>query len=159
MKRKSFSGLFMVVLALVLGSTLASAEKGGVGTGMVTSGLDDQAEVAITVYNVNLGLVKDQRTINLPVGKIERQVCNLSSDVNVATVPDLWTLTRTLPCRFPNVDFLDYSIVIDFHPHTGVAVVSHGTIQGRRRRDCEVKPVGCASILLNRRAKASTLNG
>jgi hypothetical protein len=42
-----------------------SAEKKEVKTGTASSTLEDQTGVALTIYNVNLGLVKDQRQIKL----------------------------------------------------------------------------------------------
>jgi hypothetical protein len=46
----------------------SSAEKKNIPSGTAASTLDDQTGVALTIYNVNLGLVKDQRQIKLFTG-------------------------------------------------------------------------------------------
>jgi hypothetical protein len=46
----------------------SSAEKKNIPSGTAGSTLDDQTGVALTIYNVNLGLVKDQRRIKLFTG-------------------------------------------------------------------------------------------
>ena len=48
---------------------------------LLSSNLDDQTGVAVTVYNVNLGLVKDQRQIKLPKGKGELRFMDVASKI------------------------------------------------------------------------------
>ena len=61
--------LFTVLAVLCLvgagDGSVSSAEKKEARNGSATSTLDDQTGVALTIYNVNLGLVKDQRAIKL----------------------------------------------------------------------------------------------
>lgn len=60
--------LTAILLICVGNSAVAFAERNEAGQGVVSSGFEDQTGVAVTIYNVNLGLVKDQREIRLPRG-------------------------------------------------------------------------------------------
>jgi len=62
MCNRYFTG--MALLALLLFTGLAIA-----GSGEKVSTLADQKEVAVTIYNENLALVKDKRTLTLPKGE------------------------------------------------------------------------------------------
>ena len=59
MKMK-FGYVFLAVLTCLVG-TAFGAEKTASKTESLSSSLADQSNVAVTIYNVNLGLVKDQR--------------------------------------------------------------------------------------------------
>ena len=50
------------------------------------STLDDQRNVAITVYNSNLGLVKDTRTLKLPRGTSQLRFMDVAQQINPTTV-------------------------------------------------------------------------
>lgn len=52
----------------------------------LTSTLADQTGVAVTVYNVNLGLVKDRRKIQLPQGMEELRFMDVASQIIPASV-------------------------------------------------------------------------
>lgn len=52
----------------------------------VTSTLADQSQVALTIYNSNLGLVKDVREIELPEGENELQFMDVASQIMPTTV-------------------------------------------------------------------------
>jgi len=62
MYSRYFSGMVMLVLLLSAASVLAAPPE-------KVSTLADQKEVAVTIYNENLALVKDKRTIALPTGE------------------------------------------------------------------------------------------
>jgi hypothetical protein len=47
----------------------------------LTTGIEDQTGVAITIYNINLGLVKDQRNIKLPEGINELRFMDVASKI------------------------------------------------------------------------------
>ncbi|MCX5718351.1 MAG: hypothetical protein NT055_00030, partial [Nitrospirae bacterium] len=47
----------------------------------LSTGLEDQTGVALTIYNVNLGLVKDQREINLSKGTGELRFMDVASQI------------------------------------------------------------------------------
>jgi hypothetical protein len=51
-----------------------------------TSTLDDQTELALTVYNSNIALVRDVRTLQLPGGTFDLQFMDIAATVNPATV-------------------------------------------------------------------------
>ena len=62
--------------------TAESKEKAGA----ITTGLEDQTAVAVTIYNVNLGLVKDQRQIRLQKGEGEVRFMDVASQIIPASV-------------------------------------------------------------------------
>src|SRR4030095_12506328 len=94
------SGLHMRARLWLLGAVLAVA--GVVVPGMTTnptasaathsapaegsSPLDDQTELALTVYNSNIALVRDVRTLQLPRGTFDLQFMDIAATVNPATV-------------------------------------------------------------------------
>jgi hypothetical protein len=51
-----------------------------------TSTLDDQSELAVTVYNSDLALVRDVRTLQLPRGTFDLKFMDIAATVNPATV-------------------------------------------------------------------------
>src|SRR6188508_2091703 len=51
-----------------------------------TSTLDDQTELALTVYNSNIALVRDVRTLQLPRGTFDLSFMDIAATVNPATV-------------------------------------------------------------------------
>lgn len=53
---------------------------------IVSSGLTDQTGMAITIYNVNLGLVKDQRTISLAKGTGNLRFMDVAAQIIPASV-------------------------------------------------------------------------
>ena len=88
------SRLLLAVLALVVAGavaiprrppTTASAAESPLA-GQPTSTLDDQAELALTVYNSDLALVRDVRTIRLPRGEFDLRFMDIAATVNPATV-------------------------------------------------------------------------
>jgi hypothetical protein len=66
--RKKYSVILAALFLTVFGLTPAYAGRDGKDQGMLSSGVEDQTGVAITIYNVNLGLVKDEREIKIPKG-------------------------------------------------------------------------------------------
>ena len=79
--------LLAVVLLLGTGyGTMAGAESNDTKTGVVSTGLEDQIGVAVTIYNVNLGLVKDQRKIHLFQGTGEVRFMDVASQIIPASV-------------------------------------------------------------------------
>ena len=57
------------------------AEKDEQKIEKLSTNSDDQTSLSITVYNVNLGLVKDQRSLRLPKGIIELKFMDVASQV------------------------------------------------------------------------------
>jgi hypothetical protein len=54
--------------------------------GQDTSTLDDQTELALTVYNSDLALVRDVRNVQLPRGSFDLRFMDIAATVNPATV-------------------------------------------------------------------------
>ena len=90
------SGLSAVVLAAGGAALLAGgrqdasarqAQKESVqATGDAASSLADQTELAVTVYNSNIALVRDVRQLNLPSGAFRLKFMDIAATVNPATV-------------------------------------------------------------------------
>lgn len=79
MKRK-FGYVFFAVIICLMG-VASGAERSASKTESLSSSLEDQSSVAVTIYNVNLGLVKDQRSINLPKGLRELKFMDVASQI------------------------------------------------------------------------------
>ena len=56
------------------------------GAGQGSSTLDDQVELAVTVYNSDIALVRDVRDLQLPRGTSDLQFMDIAATVNPATV-------------------------------------------------------------------------
>lgn len=61
--------------------TVAGTEKDLSVSETASTGIDDQTGVAVTIYNVNLGLIKDQRTISLRKGSSELRFMDVASQI------------------------------------------------------------------------------
>jgi hypothetical protein len=78
-------------LLLVLGAIAgAYRESGAVAAeapvAQPTSTVDDQQELSLTVYNSDLALVRDVRTLQLPRGEFDLRFMDIAATVNPATV-------------------------------------------------------------------------
>jgi hypothetical protein len=79
------------VLALAVGvaqhhASRALAAAPAAAGGQDTSTLDDQSELALTVYNSDLALVRDVRALELPRGTFDLKFMDIAATVNPATV-------------------------------------------------------------------------
>jgi hypothetical protein len=84
-KRDLFVAVVGIILITVFG-TMAEADSGDKKNGILSTGLEDQFGIAITIYNVNLGLVKDQREIKLNKGTGELRFMDVASQIIPASV-------------------------------------------------------------------------
>src|SRR6187399_402592 len=80
----AFTGLFFIVPGrfqpgIAPDTPLAAPQNG-------TTTLDDQAELALTVYNSNIALVRDVRNITLASGGSDLHFMDIAATVNPATV-------------------------------------------------------------------------
>ncbi len=67
--------------------TEPAVQTGGQTAGQPgTSTIEDQKSVAITVYNSNLGLVKDTRTLRLPRGTSQLRFMDVAQQINATSV-------------------------------------------------------------------------
>ena len=87
MRVKYFLTALAVVFLVGIGYCAASsAEKKETKNGAAASTLDDQTGVALTIYNVNLGLVKDQRQIKLFKGIGDLRFMDVSAQIMPTSV-------------------------------------------------------------------------
>lgn len=70
---------FLLFLSLFL-VPVANATQNAIST------IDDQKKMAVTIYNSNLGLVKDTRELKLPRGVSNLQFMDVAQQINPATV-------------------------------------------------------------------------
>lgn len=75
-----YPGMTAVLFLVIFFSATAYPESRDKGAGL-SSGLEDQTAVAVTIYNVNLGLVKDLRKIAIPTGKSEIRFMDVASQI------------------------------------------------------------------------------
>ena len=68
---------FAVTVLLFIAVTCGAAE--------IVSTLDDQQEVAVTIYNEDLALVRDQRQVTLPVGSVDLALREVSAGIRPET--------------------------------------------------------------------------
>jgi len=79
---KYFLTVLAVLFLVVIGyCPVSSAEKKETKNGTAASTSDDQTGVALTIYNVNLGLVKDQRRIKLFKGTGDLRFIDVSAQI------------------------------------------------------------------------------
>lgn len=78
---KKFFYIFVIVFYLfIIGNTSAVIAENR-KSDILSSGLKDQTGIAITIYNVNLGLVKDQRELNIQSGSSELRFMDVASKI------------------------------------------------------------------------------
>ncbi|HEY6290550.1 MAG TPA: DUF4139 domain-containing protein [Terriglobia bacterium] len=79
--------IFMfAALALISMAAEARGQSNPAATATVTSTLNDQKEMAVTVYNQNRALVRDVRRIDLPAGELDLRFMDIAAKINPATV-------------------------------------------------------------------------
>ena len=77
---------FLSSLCLLTLSVFLTAQLPAAGADTLTSTLADQSHVALTIYNSNLGLVKDIRTITVAEGENELRFMDVASQIMPTTV-------------------------------------------------------------------------
>jgi hypothetical protein len=85
------AGLAALLLALPFLYRSASAQSVGqaaaqTADGTVTTTLTDQTDLAVTVYNSNIALVRDVRQLTLPAGESRLRFMDIAASINPATV-------------------------------------------------------------------------
>src|SRR5262245_15561286 len=73
-------------VARVPAAALAPALEAASGIAQPSSTLDDQVELAVTVYNSDIALVRDVRNLLLPQGNFDLRYMDIAATVNPATV-------------------------------------------------------------------------
>jgi hypothetical protein len=87
----SATGFALLLTALLLSRRPASANSAGqapaqAADGNITTTLTDQTDLALTVYNSNLSLVRDVRQLTLPSGDSLLRFMDIAASINPATV-------------------------------------------------------------------------
>jgi hypothetical protein len=77
---------FAVIAGALFSHQLVPAAQAGRSPGPNTTTLDDQVELAVTVYNSDIALVRDVRNLQLPQGRSDLQFMDIAATVNPATV-------------------------------------------------------------------------
>jgi hypothetical protein len=75
-----------VIAGVLFSHQLVPAAQAGRSPGPNTTTLDDQVELAVTVYNSDIALVRDVRNLQLPQGRFDLQFVDIAATVNPATV-------------------------------------------------------------------------
>src|SRR5512132_3183205 len=76
-----FIKILLALAIVVTGTTAASAQ-----TSEQTTTARDRQSVNITVYNSNLGLVRETRRLNLPAGRIALRFADVTAQIRPETV-------------------------------------------------------------------------
>ena len=71
------------ILCLIILFLLSGAEAWGI---MARTTADDQTGMEVTVYNSNLGLIKDTRKVTIPRGEVELRFTDVASQIMPVTV-------------------------------------------------------------------------
>ena len=79
--RKLVMIFFVLTFSLTLCRGMAEEGKSYIAADEVQSGLEDQSGMALTVYNVNLGLVKDIRDIQLGTGISQLRFMDVAAQI------------------------------------------------------------------------------
>jgi hypothetical protein len=85
------AGFTVILLTLPFFYRSASAQSAPevpaqAADGSITTTLADQSDLALTVYNSNLSLVRDVRRLTLPAGEIKLRFMDIAASINPATV-------------------------------------------------------------------------
>ena len=78
--------LFLRILCILTLSIFCTLQLPSAVAETLTSTLADQSKVALTIYNSNLGLVKDTRTITVAEGENELRFMDVASQIMPTTV-------------------------------------------------------------------------
>jgi hypothetical protein len=86
MRRPVTVALFIAFLPIAYAARPAHKAKSDPLPLQHTSTLEDQTDLALTVYNADLALVRDVRNVRLPSGGFDLQFMDIAATVNPATV-------------------------------------------------------------------------
>ena len=90
MRRSALIAFGILALVITVPATSLRAtrahEEGTAGDTTTAATLANQVELAVTVYNSNIALVRDVRQLTIPTGQTEVQLEDIAATVNAATV-------------------------------------------------------------------------
>ncbi|MBF0552687.1 MAG: DUF4139 domain-containing protein, partial [Deltaproteobacteria bacterium] len=76
----SLINLMMILVVVLFFCPLAGAEP------TITSTSQEQRNLALTIYNTDLALIKDTRTVNLPQGTLEMRFMDVAGKIDPTSV-------------------------------------------------------------------------
>jgi hypothetical protein len=76
----------LALLTFAGGTRPVSAARPDEDGGVVSATLKDQVDLAVTVYNSNIALIRDVRQVALPAGVLDLQFLDIAASVNPTTV-------------------------------------------------------------------------
>ncbi|HZS47771.1 MAG TPA: DUF4139 domain-containing protein [Blastocatellia bacterium] len=76
----------VITFIAILGLLLPTGALGQQRAQSIESTIADQRSIAITIYNSNLGLVRDTRQVNFPTGDFRVRFMDVAAQINPATV-------------------------------------------------------------------------
>jgi hypothetical protein len=76
----------LIAAGALISQHVAPAAQAAPGAGHDSSTLDDQVDLAVTVYNSDIALVRDVRDLQLPRGSFDLRFMDIAATVNPATV-------------------------------------------------------------------------
>jgi hypothetical protein len=79
-------GAVLVAAAALIPTHVAPVAQAAAGVAQPSSTLDDQVDLAVTVYNSDIALVRDVRNVQLPQGTFDLRYMDIAATVNPATV-------------------------------------------------------------------------
>jgi hypothetical protein len=79
------AGALVAAAAAVFSPETTSSATAG-ATGQDATTLDDQVDLAVTVYNSDIALIRDTRNLQLPTGNFDLKFMDIAATVNPATV-------------------------------------------------------------------------
>ena len=145
MKTKAY---FCCLAVLLVSSAMAQADT------VCRSTVDDQVGVEVTVYNNNLGLVKDMRNVRLPVGVSELRFADVASHIMPVTVhakslnlPDSFTVLE----QNYEYDLMNADKLLDKYVGKKIKIIDWNQFQDR-------KDVVKATLLSNNQGQIYKIN-
>ena len=80
--------VFLAIILAICSMVLVFPSPAGAAddTAKLSTGSDEQTGVALTIYNVNLGLVKDVRQLRIPKGTAELKFMDVASQIIPSSV-------------------------------------------------------------------------
>jgi len=127
---KVFIAVFIVAVSIF------SLQNALAGT-KTKSDLKDQSAVSVTVYNNNLGLIKDVRKIWLPKGKGELLFMDIASHIRPVTVH---VASKNNPGRFRvleqnyEYDLISHDKLLDKYVGKKIGIIDWNRYQDRKDR-------------------------
>jgi hypothetical protein len=119
------------------------------------STIDDQVGVEVTVYNNNLGLVKDTRNIRLPIGQGELRFMDVASGIMPVTV---YAVSLNAPDKFTvleqnyEYDLIDADKLLDKYVGKQIKLIEWKSFQDR-------KDIVEAELLSNNKGQIYKIDG